>query len=43
MKEKYTLSPKNRTSVSLIKDICADGSKPLLLAIICFRKRYIKN
>jgi hypothetical protein len=43
MKEKYTPSPKNRTLVSVIKDIYTDDSKPPLPAIICPRKRYMEN
>jgi hypothetical protein len=43
MKEKYTPSPENRTSVSVIEDICADGSKPLPPAIICPGKRHMEN
>jgi hypothetical protein len=43
MKEKYTPSPENRTSVSVIDDICADGSKPPPPVIVCPGKRHMEN
>jgi hypothetical protein len=43
IKELYTTSPKNRKSIIIIKDICIDRSKPLLLMIICLGQRIIES
>jgi hypothetical protein len=43
VKELYTLSPKNRKSVTIIKTIIVDGREPLPPFVIVPRKKIIRN
>ena len=42
VKEMYTSLPENRKSITIIEAISANGKEPLLLLVICFKKRIIE-
>jgi len=43
VKELYTISPKNRKSITMIKTIIANGREPLPPFVIALRKKVIDN